>query len=311
MGTDSPSEGKIPFNVPGAGKPCHTWYKIVGDLKANHSKTPLITLHGGPSACHEMLAPLADLHERFDIPVIFYDQIGNGKSTHLREKAGDYELDNLIDYLGLRAGFDLYGQSWGGMLAARYAASQPRGLRKLVIANAPASVELVVKGIDMLIRDLPEEVREAIERCEREGTTESEEYKKAMQVFNKRHVCRLDPVPEELKMAFRHIEDDMTVVNTIGRTDSGRRWGGDTIKPTGNLKDWTVIADIPKIQVQTFVFLGRYDQVQDVAVIPFFELLPKVKWVTLENSSHVGFFEERKRYVELLGGFLAGFSCQI
>jgi len=79
------------------------------------------------------------------------------------------------------------------------------------------------------------------------------------------------------------------------------------LKPTGNLKDWTIIEDLPNIQVETFILHGRYDQVQDVAVIPFFERIPRVRWVTLENSSHVGFFEERERYMELMGGFLAGF----
>ena len=64
---------------------------------------------------------------------MLYDQIGNGKSTRLREKAGDQgfwteelfraKLDHLIDHFGLRErALDLYGQSWGGMLAARYAA---------------------------------------------------------------------------------------------------------------------------------------------------------------------------------------------
>jgi proline-specific peptidase len=151
-----PSEGEIPFNVSQADKPCHTFYRVVGDLKHKYSTTkplvPLILHHGGPSACHEILVPLADLHKQYGIPVVFYDQIGNGRSTHLREKAGDEsfwnedlfikELDSLVDYLDLRSGFDLHGQSWGAMLAARYAVLHPKGLRKLIIADAPGSIEL-------------------------------------------------------------------------------------------------------------------------------------------------------------------------
>lgn len=30
------TEGEIPFNVPDAGKPCSTFYKILGDLKASN-----------------------------------------------------------------------------------------------------------------------------------------------------------------------------------------------------------------------------------------------------------------------------------
>jgi pimeloyl-ACP methyl ester carboxylesterase len=129
-----PSEGEIPFDFPRAKKECHTWYKVVGNLESN--ATPLVTLHGGPGVCHELLGPLTDLNTQHGIPVIFYDQIGNGKSTHLREFDGDApfwtaaeekfvkELENLVKYFGLHTtGFDLYGQSWGGLLGARYASS--------------------------------------------------------------------------------------------------------------------------------------------------------------------------------------------
>jgi len=173
-----------------------------------------------------MLEPLADLHSRFGIPVIFYDQIGNGKSTHLREKAGDEsfwvenlfvkELDNLVDYLGLRRkGFHLFGQSWGGMLGSRYATLQPMGLRKLILASSPASVELVLKGEDALRALLPKDVRETIERCEREGLTDSEEYENALMVFRKRHVCRVDPFPEPLLRSYKRVAEDSTVIKTM------------------------------------------------------------------------------------------------
>jgi proline-specific peptidase len=218
-----PPEGEIPFDVPQANKPCHTWYKVVGNLQ--NDAIPLITLHGGPGVCHELLAPLGDLNSQHGIPVIFYDQIGNGKSTHFREFDGDEsfwtaaedmfvkELDNLVEYFGLRTtGFDLYGQSWGGMLGARYASLQPKGLRKLVIANSPASVELVLKGEEALRAGLPKDVRETIERCEREGREDSKEYQDALKVYKKRHMCRLEPpLPEEIQLAYKHMAEDPTV----------------------------------------------------------------------------------------------------
>ena len=218
-------EGLIPFHVPGLPKPCYTWYQTHGDLKSS-SSIPLITLHGGPGACHEYLLPLTDLTTAHDIPVIFYDQIGNGKSTHLREKNGDEafwtedlfiaELDNLIDTLQLReTTFDLYGQSWGGMLAATYASRKPRGLRKLVLADAAASVELLLEGENALRKELPADVRSVLDRCEREGDFESEEYEKACLVFYKLHLCRLDPWPKEVEIALGHLKDDPTVYQTM------------------------------------------------------------------------------------------------
>ena len=225
MALKKPSEGKIPFNVAEAGKPCYTWYKIVGDLEAPDS-IPLITLHGGPAACHELLTPLADMNKYWNIPVIFYDQIGNGRSTHLREKAGDEqfwteslfvkELQNLVDFFGLQErAFDVYGQSWGGMLASRYATLHPKGMRKIVLADLPASVPLVLEGEKKLRAALPKEILEVIERCERDGTTDSKEYQEAVKVFSHRHICRLDPWPKELEIAYKHLQDDPTVNKTM------------------------------------------------------------------------------------------------
>jgi L-proline amide hydrolase len=217
-------EGLVPFNVPAANKPCHTWYRIIGDLSS--SSTPLVTLHGGPGACHEYLLPLRDLNVEHCIPIIFYDQIGNGHSTRLREKDGDEgfwteelfraELDNLIDHLDLRfRGFDILGQSWGGMLASKYAALHPEGLRKLVLADTCASVKLLLQGTNVLRAQLPNDVKEVLDKCEKEGNIESEEYEQACVVFYKRHLCRLDPWPKEVEAALGHLKEDPTVYKTM------------------------------------------------------------------------------------------------
>lgn len=151
------SEGEVAFEVPDAGKPCKTWYKILGSLEDTTAPV-LIGLHGGPGSGHEYLTPLADLYRPYGIPTVLYDQIGCGRSTHLREKMGDAkfwsfdlfirELDNLVDHLKLREkGFFLLGQSWGGVLGASYAMSRgegksPPGLKKLVICSGPSSIPL-------------------------------------------------------------------------------------------------------------------------------------------------------------------------
>ena len=218
-------EGEIPFNIPNVKESCHTWYRVIGDL-ASTSATPLVTLHGGPGACHEYLLPLRDLSTRHGIPLIFYDQIGNGRSTHLQEKTGDEsfwteelffaELDNLIEHLGLRRqGFDLFGHSWGGMFGSKYASQHPQGLRRLVLASAPASVALFLKGQSFLRAKLPEDVRQVLDRCEREGKLESKEYEVACEVFYKRHLCLLDPWPEGVETALHHMSDDPTVYGTM------------------------------------------------------------------------------------------------
>lgn len=219
-------EGKIAYDAPGAGKPAETWYKIIGDLQSNPTVPPLIGLHGGPGSGHEYLVVLADVLQAHGIPIILYDQIGCGRSTHFQERMGDAafwsfdlfvgELDNLIDHLDLRErGFHLLGHSWGGVLAANYAARQPRGLKKLVIASGPASIPLFEQGLRRLLASLPADIREKIEECERKGDYESPEYEKAASVFYGRHVCRLDPFPDEVMAAFKNLREDPTSYMTM------------------------------------------------------------------------------------------------
>lgn len=221
----SPHAGEVAFDAPGAGKPCKTWYKIYGSLES-HPGPALVVLHGGPGAGHEYLSPLIDLYEKYNIPLVFYDQVGCGRSTHFREKIGDttfwtfelfiQELDNLVDHLQLRTkGFCLIGQSWGGMLGGAYASLRPQGLKKLILAGAPASIPLLAKGARELLAALPKAARTTLEECDKRGDHESEEFENAAKEFYARHVCRLDPYPADVLCAFKNLKDDPSAYQTM------------------------------------------------------------------------------------------------
>lgn len=159
------------------------------------------------------------------MPAVFYDQIGCGNSTRLPEKLGDgefwtvdlflSELDNLLTKLGIKDDYNLLGHSWGGMLGACHAVQQPKGLHKLIIANSPADLKMWAKAVDRLRAQLPPDVQEVLTRCERWGTTDSLEYKKAVELYFDRHRCSLNPLPKELKRSFKVFKEDMTVMLTM------------------------------------------------------------------------------------------------
>lgn len=123
-----------------------TWFRVTGDL--NSGRLPLIIAHGGPGCTHDYVDSFKDLAATRRA-VVHYDQLGNGRSTHLPEAPSDFwtvelflaELNNLIAHLGIRD-YALLGQSWGGMLGAEHAVRQPVGLKALIIANSPASMAL-------------------------------------------------------------------------------------------------------------------------------------------------------------------------
>jgi len=236
--------------------------------------------------------------------VVHYDQLGNGRSTHLRDKGSDFwtpqlflaELDNLLGHLGIAQRYHLLGQSWGGMLAAEHAVRRPKGLKALVIADSPASMELWLQAANELREKLPSDVQATLLAHEKAGTTGSAEYAKAVRVFYDRHVCRV-PWPPEVARTFAAIEEDPTVYHTMN--------GPSEFHVVGNLKSWSIIDKLDRIQAPTLLISGRHDEATKATVQPYADHIPDVRWTIFENSSHMPHVEETERCLQVVGEFLA------
>jgi proline-specific peptidase len=241
-------EGHAVFMHPSlpADTECQTWYKVLGDLSSN--KRPIVVLHGGPGSTHDSLTVAFDPYaSKYDTPVVYYDQLGNGKSTHLRQKRGDEafwtpelfvaELDNLVRHLGIRENFDLFGHSWGAKLAAKYAASPlsaGSGLYKIILASGACTQKDMNRATQILIKQLPQDVQDTINKYSKEKNFDAPEYKGALLGFFKKHLCRLDPWPPVIFETVKALAADDTVYSTM--------LGPDGLNPTGSLrgKDWHV-----------------------------------------------------------------------
>ncbi|KAF5347294.1 hypothetical protein D9756_009976 [Leucocoprinus leucothites] len=299
------ADGKMSWSVPNAGKECETWYQVFGDLKLG--VRPLVVLHGGPGVTSDYLTVFSDLTQKKSIPVVIYDQLGNGRSTHLQEKMGDTtfwteqlflnELKSLLEHLGIYDDYDILGHSWGGMLGARHAVRQPGGLKHLVLMSAPVSNELWIQAQEILRRKLPQETQDVLDRCEREGKTESQEYQAAVQAYYSRFLCTLNPMPEPLIASFGWLEKDPTVYFTMN--------GPSEFYVTGPNKDWTIVDEAHKISVPTLLTNGWKDEAADSCVYPFFRLIPRVRWIQFAESSHMAHFEEREKFMDVVGQFLS------
>ena len=128
-----------------------TWYRTVGEITPGTGPAPVMICHGGPGATHDYCEPIADL-ARAGRACVLYDQIGNGKSQHRPDAPAEFwtpqlfkdELVALTRHLGIAERYVVIGQSWGGMLAMEHALDHPSGLRAIVVADAPSSMELWV-----------------------------------------------------------------------------------------------------------------------------------------------------------------------
>ncbi|KIV87988.1 hypothetical protein PV10_09168 [Exophiala mesophila] len=298
--------GTVPFNHPSLPSPCKTWYKIAGDLFSSASGRPLVVLHGGPGMAHNYLLSLTGLASKHGIPVIFYDQIGGGLSTHYREKRLDTdfwtsnlfiaELDNLLLHLGIASDFDLLGQSWGGMLAAMFAIRGHPGLNRLILSNSPASMPLMVQSCNQWRSQLPHDIKDALSRHEADQSYDDPEYVSAVEYFYTLHLCRVLPFPKDLTDTLAYVEEDDTVYRTMN--------GPSEFTVIGSLKHWTIVDQIHKIKNETLLLNAEFDEVNDSCIDPFFSEIDKVKWYKFANASHCTMLEIPHEYNRVVAEFL-------
>ncbi len=297
MSQQQTQEGYSPFGA------YRTWYRVTGDLSSG--RLPLVVVHGGPGCTHDYVDSFKDLANE-GRPVVHYDQLGNGKSTHLPDRGADFwtvqlfldELEALLAHLGIADGYALLGQSWGGMLSAEHAVRRPSGLKALVIANSPSSMKVWVEEANRLRRELPLEVQETLLRHETAGTLDHPDYHAASKVFYDRHVCRISPWPPEVARTFTAIQEDPTVYHAMN--------GPTEFHVIGTLKDWTIVDRLDRITVPTLVISGRYDEATPLVVQPYVDRIPDVRWRIFENSSHMPHVEEKDACLAEVSAFLDG-----
>lgn len=278
-----------------------TWYRVIGDLKSG--KTPVMVLHGGPGAAHNYVIAIAQQIAASGRPAVLYDQIGCGNSTHLPEKPNSFwtpelfmdELKLLTKHLGIDSDYAIVGQSWGGMLGMQFAIGNPSGLKALVVADSPASMEVWVSEANRLRSQLPPEIENTLKQHESNDTTDSPEYEAAVNKFYERHVCRV-PMPKDVTDSFDQIKADPTVYHTMN--------GPSEFFVVGSLKYWDIRPELHKIKVPTLLCSGAYDEATPAMVSEVHSLIPGSTWELFPESSHMPHIEEPARFMRIVNEFL-------
>jgi L-proline amide hydrolase len=280
-----------------------TWYRVDGDLGAS-GPAPLVILHGGPGAAHDYLEPVADLASTAGRPCVLYDQIGCGRSQHLPDAPAGFwtvdlfrrELAALVEHLNIAGRYHVLGQSWGGMLGMEHALEHPPGLRSLVVANSPASMELWLSEANRLRSRLPPEVQDTLTRHEAANTTDSEEYEQAVMKFYERHLCRI-PFPDALRRTFAQLAEDPTVYHTMN--------GPSEFHVIGTLTGWDITPRLRDVRVPVLVISGEHDEATPTVVRPLVDALPDARWELVEGASHSTHLEQPERFLALVETFLS------
>jgi proline-specific peptidase len=285
------NEGYVPF------RGYKTWYRVVGDGE-DEGKLPVLLLHGGPGATHDYLESLEALAES-GRRVVLYDQLGCGKSdradeSHWTVETYVEEVGAVREALGLET-IHLFGNSWGGMLAMEYALTQPAGLASLMLGSSPSSIPQWVEETGRLRRALPADVQEVLDRHEAAGTTSDPEYEAACDVFNRRHVCRVE-YPDYVQRSFQFIAEHGEVYNYMN--------GPSEFHVIGTLREWDVTARLGELRVPTLVVTGEHDEATPAINETVSSAIPGAESVIYAGCSHMGHVEDPAGYRRLLEEFM-------
>jgi L-proline amide hydrolase len=279
-----------------------TWYRVTGGDE-EPGRHPLLCLHGGPGATWHHMEPYQELAE--GRRVVCYDQLGCGNSAIAGEHDSSMwttdlflaELAAVREHLGLEQ-CHVLGHSWGGMLAMAYAITRPAGLVSLIVQSSPASVPFWLTELAKLRAELPPEVDEVLRRHEAAGTTESDEYQKAMVAFYDRHVCRVRPYPGWLDRCFDGLMANPEVYFTMN--------GPSEFHVIGPLKDFDITAGLGAIRAPTLLFCGEFDEVTSATVDQAHQAISGSRFVVLPGCSHMSQAERPDLALGLVRGWLAG-----
>ena len=282
-----PGEGYLPVT---GGK---VWYRIVGEGNG----TPLLVLHGGPGFPSYYLEPLSALGD--ERPVIFYDQFGCGRSdapqdTSLYTIQGFVErLEQVRRALGLDT-VDLYGHSWGTMLATDYLLTDPKGVKCVVMAGPALSIPRWEADADTLLATLPDSTQEIIRRTEAAGTFDSPDYQNAMMEYYGRYVCRVQPWPAVM---------DSTMAR-MGAFVYNYMEGPSEFTITGTIKHYDRTADLGKLHLPVLFLIGEYDEVRPATAAYYRSLVPGSRLEIIPGAGHCGMDDHPEEYVAAVRRFL-------
>lgn len=263
-------------------------------------KTPLLLLHGGPGAAHNYLLSMKALAD--EQPVIFYDQLGCGKAdaptdeTLYTIQRSVEELDAVRTALGLDE-VVLYGHSWGTLLAIEYMCQgRGKGVEKLVLSGALASVPQVVAGFHRLIDGMPDGFAAKLRGLEAAGKMGTPEYAALVQTFYDTYLLRVQPTPDAL------VSFDALAKSIAYRVLNGPN----EFTITGVMKDWDRRKDLKAIKPPTLIITGEFDEITlDCHQTIRDGVAGPSQLAVMTGCSHMNMVEKPDQYNALVRTFLA------
>jgi proline iminopeptidase len=259
---------------------------------------PLLLLSGGPASSHLTFHPyfsaLADQYR-----VLYLDYRGRGKSesqTGITFASDVADVDAVREALGLER-LNIYGFSYGGMVAMAYALERPHRVRRLILANTVHSPEMWQRNHENINREIANqcpEVWEKILALRATGVRSTDPRVQALyavhgplvRFYNPDNAKKLlsEPGARNAELYPVFVGDDVEFFI-----------GGEVAK----LPDFR--PRLAELSMPTLILAGRYDRALYPAYqIEFARCAPQARFVWMERSGTFSHIEEPETVVELV-----------
>ena len=259
---------------------------------------PIVLVHGGPGLNYLYFLPqFKELAKHYKL--IFYDQRASGKSS-ADVDSSSITMDNFVkDLEGIRKLFglkkmNLFGHSWGGLVAMYYAFRYPQNLKSLVLSNTTPASSLYRDAIFFTL-------------SHRATKKEGEEYRK---ITSTKGYKDKDPVvlAKFYKILFApsfYNKKYIDSLNIILPPDNEKKNKLLSLLP---LFKYDITGQLQFIKCPTLIITGDYDIMPPKANISIHKNIINSKLVTLKNCGHFPFVEDKHKYFKVLEDFLASLN---
>ncbi|MDP8234430.1 MAG: proline iminopeptidase-family hydrolase [Candidatus Saelkia tenebricola] len=290
-------EGFIPYLYEGVTY--KLWYGKVG----NGIKPPLLVLHGGPGGNHYNLVAFQALG--YERTVIFYDQLGCGKS----DRPEDDKLWTLERYFdeteSVRKGlnlnsYHLAGHSWGTTLASAFAYKYPKGILSISLHSPIVSFPYYLQHVSGKLKALlSDNTAEIIDAFEFKGEGDEKKYEEAVMEYVKLFVTRTWPLPEPMRrlIAAKNHQLHKVMVGSVSE-----------LNVFGKLAKVDVSEYLKAIFLPILLTCGEYDLCTPEFTQWHHSLVPHAEMHIIDKSAHMTPIDNPVSLLALQRGFLVKYD---
>jgi len=296
-------------------------YRTVAARPAVERRAPVIFLHGGPggyvhSAVIRVLSPLAE--DGRDL--YFYDQSGTGLSDRRARPKDTTVASHLADLETIRQKIGaekivLVGHSFGGMLAALYAAEHPERIERLVLSS-PGVLQperFDADGAPQTIRryPIPKDLHFTPPAGYAKATSAGRMPLRAMAAFTVAQLFDVKPVPDrEMDAAINTLASGFTASMVCDprhvKPEEGGAGGysrvGSNFFPDGFGDRRPQMRRMP---APVLVLQGQCDFIDYADAYEYAALFPAATYRFVPGAGHILWWDRPDAYATAIRGFLA------